>query len=54
MFHKASIFNQPIGNWNVSLVDNMQYMFSEAQKFNQAIGDWNTKNVSNLSMEHFF
>ena len=27
MFHDNYVFNQPIGNWNVSNVTNMEYMF---------------------------
>jgi surface protein len=47
MFTRSS-FNQPIGNWNTSNVQNMQYMFSGALSFNQTIGLWDTSEVENM------
>lgn len=41
-------FNQPIGNWNTSMVNNMREMFSNATSFNQPIGSWNVSNVTNM------
>ncbi|KAF2342856.1 BspA family leucine-rich repeat surface protein [Flavobacterium tistrianum] len=49
MFHGASGFNQPIGNWNVSAVTNMSTMFYTARNFNQDIGTWNVSSVTNMS-----
>jgi surface protein len=46
MFSK-SIFNQPIGTWDVSKVTNMNSMFDNSE-FNQSIGDWNVSNVDNM------
>jgi surface protein len=37
MFYKANSFNQPIGNWNLSNVTDMSYMFYLHQNFNQEI-----------------
>jgi len=34
MFYNAPVFNYPIGNWNVSKVENMEGMFSAATEFN--------------------
>ena len=55
MYHKLQLwqvcsekfraFNQPIGNWNVSIVDRMDYMFATHCPFNQDIGNWNVSNV---------
>jgi surface protein len=49
MFYEATAFNQPIGNWNVSNVTNMQQMFFFATSFNQNIGNWNVSNVINFT-----
>ena len=35
-----SDFNQPIGDWDVSNVKDMNGMFYNAKSFNQPIGDW--------------
>ena len=46
-------FNQPIGNWDVSNVTNMSYMFyAECQtnhQFNQDISYWDVSNVTDMS-----
>jgi surface protein len=41
MFSMADVFNQAIGDWNVSNVTNMKGMFSKALEFNQSITNWN-------------
>jgi surface protein len=38
MFRNTSAFNQPIGSWNVSSVDRMDYMFNSSA-FNQPLGN---------------
>ena len=38
-------FNQPIGNWDVSNVISMDYMFRLNVSFNQPIGSWDVSNV---------
>ena len=35
-----------ISKWDVSNVENMQYMFYLAIKFNQPIGNWDVSNVT--------
>jgi surface protein len=44
-----NIFNQPIGNWNVSQVTNMGEMFIYNSQFNQDISSWNTQNVVKMN-----
>jgi len=48
MFNFSNL-NQPIGNWDVSNVTEMRYMFYENSSFNQPIGDWDVSNVTDMS-----
>jgi surface protein len=41
-------FNQPLGNWNTSLITSMANMFKDAKSFNQPINTWNTGNVTSM------
>jgi len=52
MFSSNRNFNQPIGNWDVSNVTNMSFMFEGAFSFNQPIGSWDVRHVTN--MQHMF
>jgi len=36
-FHLATAFNQPIGGWDVSKVEDMEYMFYAPAAFNQPL-----------------
>ena len=47
MFSNAYDFNQEIGDWDVSSVENMYQMFLQASAFNQEIGDWDVSSVIN-------
>ena len=52
MFLDISTFNQPIGNWDVSNVTNMEGMFQcigSNSIFNKPIGNWDVSNVTNMS-----
>jgi surface protein len=51
-FQFATVFNQPLNNWNVSSVTGMGALFYDAQAFNQALDTWNVSNV--LYMAHMF
>ena len=44
----ALAFNQPIGDWDVSSVTIMEYMFDHASAFNQPIGDWDVSAVTSI------
>ncbi|HUH72811.1 MAG TPA: BspA family leucine-rich repeat surface protein [Chitinophagales bacterium] len=48
MFHIATAFNQPIGNWNTANVTTTTLMFAYSESFNQAIGNWNTAKVTDM------
>ena len=48
MFSRAHVFNQYIGDWNVSNVTNMSNMFSFAYVFNQNIGNWDVSSVTSM------
>ena len=48
MFAWSKFFNQPIGDWDVSNVTDMSYMFYGHQSFNQPIGDWDVSNVTDM------
>ena len=43
---KFSVFNQPIGDWDVSSVTDMNFMFTSAESFNQDIGNWEVNYVT--------
>ena len=40
MFNNAAAFNRPIGNWNMTKVNNIFAMFNGASVFNQPLSNW--------------
>ena len=52
MFFSSS-FNQPIGSWNTSGVNNMSSMFANNITFNQNIGNWNVSRVNSAGFSSF-
>lgn len=49
MFYDACRFNQPLNNWDVSNVTDMQSMFYDAHNFNQPLDKWDVSNVKDMS-----
>ena len=48
MFSRATNFNQPLNDWNVSSVTDMNDMFAGATSFNQPLNSWNVSKVSRM------
>ena len=48
MLRDCTVFNHPIGHWDVGAVTNMNRMFY-ASPFNQDIGNWNVGKVTDMS-----
>ena len=44
--------NKKIGEWNVSRVTDMSYLFFDCKRFNADLNDWKVENVKNMS--HMF
>ena len=40
MFYKATSFNRPLNNWDVSSVTDMSDMFYDTKSFNQWLEKW--------------
>lgn len=51
MFGEALYFNAPVGNWDVSNVTDMSYLF-DYTSFNYPLENWNTSKVTD--MQHMF
>jgi hypothetical protein len=46
MFLAAAMFNQPIGQWDMSNVTNRSDLFHYVSAFNQPIEEWNVHSMS--------
>jgi len=44
-----TIFNSPIGHWDVSTITQMYELFGDTEEFNQDISSWNVSSVTNMS-----
>lgn len=49
IFQGDEWFNQDIGAWNVSTVEDMSWMFNNAIQFNQDIGGWDVYSAQDMS-----
>ena len=49
MFRDAHAFNQLIGGWNLSNVNQIQNMFNGATAFNQPLDGWDVSTVYNMN-----
>ena len=47
-FFGASAFNQPLADWDVSGVTNLEKTFHDARAFNQPLNDWDVSRVESL------
>jgi hypothetical protein len=57
MFKETVVFNQPLGDWNVSTVTDMSSMFEDAVGFNQPLANWERagSSLSNVTrMDYMF
>ena len=49
MFRGCEVFNDVIGDWDVSRANYMNSMFFDASSFDQDIGEWDVHNVRDMS-----
>ena len=49
MFNGATSFNQPLVEWDVSAVTEMQNTFINAHSFNQSIDNWDVSSATKMS-----
>ena len=54
MFDGAFNFNQPLNDWDVGGVNDMDSMFYESTKFNQCLSTWADKTPPNVSVNGIF
>jgi hypothetical protein len=45
-FNNATVFNQPLNNWDVSAITDFTGVFNKARAFNQDLGNWDVSNAT--------
>ena len=48
MFYEAILFNQPLNDWRVDQVTDMNSMFADAAAFDHPLGIWTVGNVGDF------
>ena len=54
VFCQASVFNQAVDSWDISVVKTMYFIFHSTSAFNQHVGAWANNTPSNVNVGGMF